>query len=159
MLSHTRIALICGAPINDPEKIKKRILEFPLLIAVDGGANHCHQLGLTPDLLIGDFDSASPQVLKHFKEVPQKHFPKDKDQTDLEIAAELAVHPQIEEVVVFGALQGRTDHLLGNLILLCRYPGKLYLESDSERIFVIDRKTSFATIPGQQISLIPMNGP
>ena len=159
MFSHTRIALICGAPINDLVKIKKRISEFPVLIAVDGGANHCHELGLKPDLLIGDFDSAAPEVLKSFSQVPKKHFSKDKDQTDLELAAELAVHSQVEEVVVFGALQGRTDHLLGNLILLCRYPGKLFLESENERIFVIDGKTTFETTIGQQISLIPMNGP
>lgn len=156
---HNRIALICSAPINDSLKIKERISSFPLLIAVDGGVNHCHRLGLRPDLLIGDFDSAEPSILKNFSEVPQKRFPKDKDQTDLELALELIFHSQIEEVAVFGALQGRTDHTLSNLILLCRYPGKVVLESDCERVFIIDRKARISTNPGQQISLIPLSGP
>lgn len=159
MFSHTRIALICGASISDPAKIKKRIANFPVLIAVDGGANYCHLLGLKPDLLIGDFDSAKPEVLKHFSDIPQKRFPTDKDHTDLELATELIFHSQVEEVVVFGALQDRTDHTLSNLILLSRYPGKLFLESSNERLFVIDRKVMLETYPGQQISLIPMNGP
>jgi thiamine pyrophosphokinase len=45
------------------------------------------------------------------------------------------------------------------LILLSRYPGKIFLESDNERLFVIDKHSKFSTNPGQQISLIPMNGP
>lgn len=158
VFAHTRIALICNAPISNPVKIKERISAFPVLIAVDGGINHCHRLGLRPDLLIGDFDSANPDILKHFSKVPKKHFEKDKDLTDLELAMQLVFHSKIDEIVIFGALQGRTDHTLGNLILLCRYPGKVFLESDSERIFAVDRKAMFDTVPGQQISLIPMNG-
>jgi len=36
----------------------------PVLIGVDGGANALLKRGLKPDLIVGDFDSATPEVLK-----------------------------------------------------------------------------------------------
>ena len=158
MLPHSRIALVCGAPVENPEKIKAQITRFPCLVAVNGGTNHCIKLGLRPDLIIGDLDSADPNLLKIVSNIPVKSYPKDKDKTDLEIALEL-MSQSADEMTVFGGLSGRTDHLLGNLILLSRYPGKVILESEKESLFVIDGKVSIPTYPGQLISLIPLNGP
>jgi thiamine pyrophosphokinase len=158
MLPHTRIALICGGLIEDPQKIKEKILKFPCLVAVNGGINNCSTLGIRPDLVIGDLDSADPGLLKSLSNIPIKSYPREKDQTDLEIALSL-VSENAEEMTIFGALAGRTDHLLGNLILLSRYPGKVFLESEKERIFVVGERVSISTYPGQVISLIPLNGP
>lgn len=159
MFAHTRLALICNAPIGTPKKTKERLATFPVLIAVDGGLNHCHALGLRPHLLVGDFDSADPELLKSYSDIPQKRHPREKDETDLELALTLLFQPHVEEITVFGALGNRTDHTLGNVILLSRYPGKLFLESDRERLFVIDQHVELAVRPGQFISLIPLNGP
>ena len=159
MFSEKRIAVICNAPIVDYPKIRQRILNYPRLIAVDGGLNHCDRMGLKPHLLLGDFDSADPAILSKFSSVPQIRHPEEKDQTDLELALAKVYDPQIEEIAVFGALNGRIDHALGNLILLTRYPGKMVLESENERVFVIDKSIEFASYLGQVISLIPLNGP
>lgn len=159
MFIHKRVAIICSAPIADAAFVKEKISEYPFLIAVDAGANHCYKLGLRPDLIIGDFDSITPEVLQIFDSVPKKHYPTDKDETDLELALNLISHPQTEEITVFCALGGRTDHTLGNLILLSRYPGKLFIQSQSERLFVIQNHVEIQTKIGQTISLIPMNGP
>jgi len=158
MFPNERIAIICNAPIENISKLKGKIATFPVLIAVDGGINHCYKLDLHPDLIVGDFDSADPMILKNFDTVPQKKYPQDKDKTDLEIALELVYHTKVEEIAIFGALGGRTDHTLGNLILLSRYPGKVFLETDNERIFVIDHQVEMDAYPGQLISLIPLNG-
>ena len=159
LFSHDKIAIICNAPIENISKLKEKVANFPVLIAVDGGINHCYKLGLYPDLIVGDFDSADSAILKNFENIPKKSYPQDKDKTDLEIALELVDHAQVKEITVFGALGGRTDHTLGNLILLSRYPGKVFFETDKERIFVIDRQVEFVSYPGQLISLIPLNGP
>jgi thiamine pyrophosphokinase len=151
--------MICNAPIEESTKLKERIASFPVLVAVDGGINYCHQMGLNPDLIVGDLDSADPTILKQYGHVPEKRFPQDKDKTDLEIALELVYHAKVEEITIFAAVGGRTDHTLGNLILLSRYPGKLFCETATERLFVIDRQIVIATHPGQLISLIPLNGP
>ncbi len=159
MFSQSHIAMIGNAPIIDLSYVKKKIIEYPILIAVDGGLNYCHKMQLQPNLFIGDFESVDPHLLEAFKEVPTKRFPSDKDQTDLELALEMAFHSKIQEITIFGGLGGRTDHALGNIILLSRFPEKVFLESESERLFVIKNHAEFATSPGQIISLIPLNGP
>ncbi len=158
MDTHPRMALLCGAPIGNLEIIREKISGFPYLVAVDGGLNHCAALNLRPDLIVGDLDSAHPDFLKKFSTIPVKSFPRDKDKTDLEIALEI-VCQNADEIIIFGALGGRSDHLVGNLILLSRYPGKVFLESEKERIFVLDKEESISVSPGQYISLIPLNGP
>ncbi len=159
MFAHSRIAIICNAPIENVSSLKDTISSYPVLIAVDGGIKHCNALGLNPDLIVGDFDSADPKLLEHYNAIPKKHYPKDKDKTDLEIALELVYRPEIEEITVFGALGERTDHTLANLILLSRYPGKVFLQTNNERMFVINKQVQITTYPGQLISLIPLNGP
>ena len=158
MFTHTRVAIICTAPTSSPTFVKEKIKEYPVLIAADGGANHCYEMGLRPDLIIGDFDSIASHVLEAFSDIPQKRFPRDKDKTDLELAIEAIYHPQIEKITVFGALGGRTDHTVGNLILLSRYPGKLFFEDENETLVVIQQYVELAAKIGQVISLIPLNG-
>ncbi len=159
MIIPKRVAIICSAPIADPEFVKEKISEYPILIAVDAGADHCLKLGLKPDLIVGDFDSISQETLLAFGSVPKKHYPTNKDETDLELALKLSIHPQTEEITVFGALGGRTDHIVGNLILLTRYAGKVFFQTESERLFIIKDHVEIPTKIGQIISLIPMNGP
>ena len=154
-----KIALVCSAEIQDYAFLKQRLLAFPQRIAVDGGANHFYSMGLVPDLIIGDLDSIQPSLLEHFKGVPIQKFPEDKDHTDLELAINAIDLPAADQVVVFGALGERLDHTLGNLTLLSRYPGKLSIESEKERCFVIDRFVELEMSPGQVLSLIPLNGP
>lgn len=159
MLSQKRVAILCTAPIADLSHIKKRITSYPFLIAVDGGANYCLEMGLHPDLILGDLDSIDPYALKSFPNIPLKHYPVEKDKTDLELALEFAFHSQTEEIAVFGALGGRTDHTLVNTTLLSRYPGTVFLETETERLFVVPKSVELSVELGQTISLIPLNGP
>src|SRR5690348_6195146 len=116
-------------------------------------------MGITPDLLLGDFDSIKSHVLEAFSTVPKQHYPSDKDKTDLELAIEFVYHLQTEKIAVFGALGGRTDHALGNLILLSRYPGKIFLEGENETLFAIPQHVELSLPVGKTLSLIPLNGP
>ena len=72
-------------------------------------------LGITPDIVIGDFDSA--------KEVPRGDWetiilPREKDDTDLLAAVKLALDRGCDDFTILGALGGRLDHSLGNLAVL-----------------------------------------
>ena len=86
------------------------ICESDCLIAADGGLLHLKKLELTPDALIGDFDS-----LGYIPEGATV-FPMEKDDTDAMLAVKQALALGCTEVLLYGSLDGpRLDHTLANL--------------------------------------------
>ncbi len=148
------IALVANGEIKDLDLIASIIRKYPRMIAVDGGLGYCDLMGITPELIIGDFDSASKALREKYIQVKQIHTP-DPQKTDLEKALELVPSQKWQ---VFGALGKRTDHTLTNIYLLARYPGRLFFETEHERLFVIDRECSLSCNEGQILSLIPVSG-
>ena len=90
------------------------------LIAADGGGQHCLQLGLAPHHVIGDFDSLSAEQLATLQQRGARlhRHPADKDQTDLELALDLALKLGARQVILYGMLGGRWDMSFANLLLL-----------------------------------------
>jgi len=93
-----------------------------LIIAADGGANHCAALLITPDILIGDLDSIHPEVLDQLKQngTVIKQYPEKKDATDLELALDEALRLGGEVVQIIAAVGGRWDMSLSNIHLCAR---------------------------------------
>ncbi len=83
-----------------------------LVIAADAGYRHAMELGVEPDLLLGDYDSAPPPGSVSGKTV---RLPAEKDDTDTFYAAREAVKAGCGEVVILGGLGGRLDHTMANL--------------------------------------------
>lgn len=90
------------------------------LIAADGGYQNMQKLSLMPDLIIGDLDSLTKNEEIHLisSAVKVKKFPKEKDETDLELALMEAVKRNFSTILIVAALGGRLDQTLGNLSLL-----------------------------------------
>ena len=79
------------------------------IIAADGGLVHTEGLGLTPDLVLGDFDS-----LGYVPEGSQV-FPVEKDDTDAMLAAKKGLALGYTEFLLYGSLDGpRLDHSVAN---------------------------------------------
>lgn len=95
------------------------IMPDDLLIAADGGARYCQAIGITPDVVIGDLDSLTTDDIKQLQiaDVEIIRYPAKKDQTDLELALKLAVDRGADEIVVFGAMGGRWDMSIANILL------------------------------------------
>ena len=80
------------------------------LIAADGGYRHAQSLGLTPDCILGDFDSLG------FVPEGAKVFPVEKDDTDAMLAVRHGLSLGFTEFVIYGSLDGdRLDHTVANL--------------------------------------------
>src|SRR6266545_4130670 len=83
--------------------IRRAISTSDLFVCADGGANTARDLGLRPGALIGDFDSATPETLAHFRDVPQIR-DTDLERTDLEKAILYALdRGPFEEITLLGA--------------------------------------------------------
>jgi thiamine pyrophosphokinase len=132
-------------------------------IAVDGGLRHLRNLNKTPTLLIGDLDSLTPAEVEaaEAQGIEVRRFKVDKDETDLELALLAAVDMGFKEVLLVAALGGRLDQTLGNLFLLTmpELTGvKAVIENGTEEIFVIRDTVEIEGIPGDIVSLLPLNG-
>ncbi len=133
------------------------------IIAADGGYIHTNRLGIYPDLLIGDFDSLSTAMHDQatLQGIPMKTWPKDKDQTDGEIAIRAAATHGCSHLILFGAWGGnRLDHSIGNLTLLetCQNLGmKAMIHHQGENIvFCTPGTYTLSGMIRNTVSLIPI---
>ena len=88
------------------------------VIAADGGMRHAQALGVTPELWVGDFDSAPDAMLDQWQGIERQPYPRAKNATDGEIAVDTALARGATSLVIAGALGGeRTDHAVMHLLL------------------------------------------
>ena len=101
-------AIISGgeyAPLSEIEKAD-------FLICCDKGYAYARQNSLTPDLLIGDFDSYQTPLPD---DIPTVTLPHEKDDTDTLYAVRTALKANFAEIWFYCALGGRLDHTYANL--------------------------------------------
>ncbi|MGN1418804.1 MAG: thiamine diphosphokinase [Acutalibacteraceae bacterium] len=106
------ICYIIGAGTADKVNINMKKGDY--LICADAGIKIAQKNNLTPDLLVGDFDSLNfvpkgDNVIVH---------PTHKDETDSLLAIDCGLEKGYKEFVMFGMLGGRFDHTYANIQLL-----------------------------------------
>jgi len=85
-----KCVIVANGEINDDDFARLIFGDCDVIIACDGGLKHCHRLGITPDYIVGDLDSAPKDILDRYQDVPMLRFSPEKDQTDLELGVALA---------------------------------------------------------------------
>jgi thiamine pyrophosphokinase len=159
-----RVFLFANGPLPHPEAVQTILKTEEYLIAVDGGLGHMVDLGLTPDLVIGDLDSADPSLIQSLQDqdvVIRKH-PAEKDQTDLELGIHFALDLQPEVIRILGALGGRIDQTLGNIFLLTKpelAEVDIRLVDGEQEVFLIRESAQIIGKSGQRVSLLPLHQP
>ncbi len=90
-----------------------------IIVGVDRGIKHCLDTGLVPHILMGDFDSVSPEVLAdaRLKNSVTKSYPARKNSSDLELALHWLTEQSVARVTLLGVSGGRSDHHLFNWLL------------------------------------------
>ena len=134
-----------------------------LVICADGGGNAAIASGRLPDVLIGDMDSITRENLAHCKAsgVEIIDYPKEKDETDLELALHYACRKvqagDAEEIILYGALGDRIDHVLGNIALMLFYAQqgiKIRARDDKQELWIISGREEIRGRAGQELSLV-----
>ncbi|MDF2677028.1 MAG: thiN [Bacillota bacterium] len=110
---------------SDIEKhvFEEENINVEYVICADGGLEKAEKLNLIPNIVVGDLDSVSPDILKHYlnKNVELIKYPVEKDFTDMEIAIEYAISKNYKDIILVGATGTRLDHTMGNILLLEKY--------------------------------------
>jgi len=94
--------------------------ENDFVIAADGGYRYLKNIGVKPDLWVGDFDSLDfiPEGVEICR------FPAEKDDTDMGLAIRKGVELGYSEFVLYAGSGSRSDHFFANLQLLNRFSEK-----------------------------------
>ncbi len=127
-------------------------------IACDRGYLHARRLGLRPDLILGDFDSAPPPDAQ----IRTERFPARKDDTDTMLAVRRALDLGFRDIAVCCALGGRADHALANLqagAFIASRGGRARLFGRDTEITVFSRGTEvFPRRPETALSVFSLSG-
>lgn len=155
-------------PVSLLEDVANAIDAATLSIAADGGLAHADRAGRDVDVVVGDLDSVDPAELERARSAGTEVIahPVDKDATDLDLALDLAAQrwdgATPPRVLVVGGHGGRTDHLVGNLLLAAseRHRGlRITVWSGVEVITVVRDTAHLLCHAGTVVSLLAVNGP
>lgn len=131
-----------------------------LTIAADRGLEAFAEAGIKPDILLGDMDSVNTDTLDSVQaDTEVNRLPCIKDDTDGVHALDVAIERGAKHITLLGALGGRMDHAMGNLMLLIRAQRKgvkAQILSETMRIECADRVTLLYGAKGDTVSLLPM---
>jgi len=132
------------------------------LVAVDRGLTVMTELGLTPDLFVGDGDSVVPELLAGLDRDRTRvvMLPAHKDVSDLEAAFDLLVTMGRQgSVLVLAGLGGRLDHCLFNLQLAARHVADfedITFEDDRCLVRVLTSSNALQLLAGTTVSFVPV---
>ncbi|HLD73302.1 MAG TPA: thiamine diphosphokinase [Bdellovibrionota bacterium] len=125
------------------------------IIAADGAYLKLKEVGITPHLTLGDFDS--------LKKIPTdcktKKFQAEKDKTDGELALEEALQLKPAKIIVVGFFGGREDHVLGHYVLMQKYAHETEIEiiGNDFTLYVVTQHKKLIGKIGDRVSLITLN--
>lgn len=158
---HTVVFASGEVPPESPE-LRRRLDEADFVIAADGGLRHSARLGIRADLLVGDLDSAPPDLVTVAAHAGTEvvDFPEEKDETDLELALTIAVERGATSVNVLGLFGGRVDHEIANLALIAapRWSAagcRLWADDGHRSVWVVHDELRLRLPPGTTLSLVP----
>jgi len=155
-----RIIILANGELPDTHKAQSLLHKDDYIICADGGTRHALTLGVRPDLIIGDMDSTEKGILQKFREesVNVELYPRDKNETDLELAINRAIELNPKQIVIIAALGGRLDQTLANIALLTDPRLSTFdvrLDDGLEEIFLCRDQAEVHGRSGDIVSLLP----
>jgi thiamine pyrophosphokinase len=158
-----RIVIFANGQLSDLNRARSLLRGDDYILCADGGTRHARALGVRPDLVIGDMDSAEKRHLEELREagVAVELVPHDKNETDLELAINHAIDLSPEQILIIAALGGRLDQTLANIALLSdpRLSGfDIRLDDGVEEIVLCRDQVDLQGSRGDLVSLLPWQG-
>ena len=158
-----RIIIFANGELPEVNRVRTLLRSDDFIVCADGGTRHALALGLKPHLIIGDMDSVEKDQLKKLSEAGTEIelYPRDKNETDLELAISKAIELDANELIIVAALGGRTDQSLANIALLAdaRLESiNVRLDDGVDEIFLCRSQAQVKGGRGDIVSLLPWGG-
>lgn len=110
-----RCVIISGSPDTNVEEIKSLCTNDDFIVCADSGYSFAKKAGLTPNLIIGDFDSLKEELPQNAEVVKLNTH---KDDTDTEHCVMECIRRGYKDFLLLGSIGGRTDHTFANIATL-----------------------------------------
>jgi thiamine pyrophosphokinase len=136
---------------------------FDRVICADAGALMALQIGIEPQLVIGDLDSIGKKELEQLKTAGCRFlvYPVEKDYTDTHLALMLAEKEGATEVTVWGGTGSRLDHTLGSIFsaaVLAEQGIAVRFASPAQMIYLVCDELRLPGCPGETVSVMALVG-
>lgn len=157
-----RVLILTGGSVNtsfaaeyirqwNPDKV----------ITADKGLFYAKQLEITPDIILGDFDSCDKRIMQEFSTDEKIIAPCEKDDTDTGLAMLKAKEIGADEILLIGATGTRLDHVLGNigqLVFAQKHGMKAQIVDENNRIQVLEQEHVISKDDqfGKYVSFVPV---
>ncbi|MEG2081302.1 MAG: thiamine diphosphokinase [Oscillospiraceae bacterium] len=152
-----RCVIVAAGELDNLDLLKNNILNTDFIIAADGGYKKCINIGLIPDLIVGDFDSSKVPKIK--TEIIKLN--PIKDSTDTENALLIGAEKGFKDFTIFGATGGRFDHTFANIALISSAIEKninCTIIDDHHKIYFLKNETHKIKNENKYISIFAYGG-
>ena len=147
----SKCILVCAGdfvPVEIPAE------DGDMVIAVDAGFVHCLSVNISPDVIIGDFDSVDEDHLELIKEISRNEpdrvitLPCEKDDTDTLAAIRTGLERGYTDFRIYGAMGGeRVEHTIANMQCL------IYLKEHGAKGYILDDRSMVTVIKDETVTL------
>jgi thiamine pyrophosphokinase len=159
-----RAVIFAGGTLRPGKAVQTAIAEANLILAADSGAATALQHGCTPTIVVGDLDSLDALPLEQLQARGVQIIQADveKNETDTELAIQVAIEHGATSITLLGALGGqRFDHTMANILLLAGFETVPIRIVDGPSVCWLLRGPASSVIDGHAgdlLSLLPLTG-
>ena len=149
-------AILAGASIPNYSWLSKEISSYDCIICVDSGLRHAHNIQITPNIIIGDFDSVDTELLNDYKGKSEIFHDLDQNNTDLLKAINKV--SSNHDIHIYGAVGERADHDFSNYITLLNHNkcDQIILKTEFDSRRIIKKPISFKANIGDVVGVFPL---
>jgi len=157
-----KAVVFAGGDMQGLRLQKQYLDQADLIICADSGVHHAFEMGVTPDLVVGDMDSVTPEDLIRTRQlgIEQETFSAEKDFTDTELALEKALQRGATQAVILAGTGDRPDHSLANIFLMVNFRKRgleVRLAGENWEMFLIEGEAQIFGKKEDLLSLIPVS--
>ncbi len=156
----SRCVIVSAAPFRNPAILAGYLLEGDYVIAADGGWQLALQMGVTPSMLVADFDSLGIPSIPDGVELIT--LPTEKDVTDTAEAMRLAYEAGYRSFLLLGCTGGRLDHQQATLAVAADYAQRgcevMLADEQNEIHLLTPGSYVYPACPDEKVSLFAFGG-
>ena len=150
-----RAVLIANGKVSKTDYVKEIIDSNDYFISIDAKLENLNELGIKPNLILGDLDSAAIDDLDSKIDVVKLS---NQNKTDLEKSLEYCKENNIKKVMILGSSGLREDHSMANVLIASTYADILQIEliTSFYRIIFVRENTKI-NAPNAPVSIISLS--